>query len=348
MLTYEQLKDNKYIEYFQIKKRHDMREMTQEEIRECIQRENELMKPYMNRYENPFMHIHNFADKHIRMFTSEDEIVVQEKIDGSNAHFIVTEDGFECCGNNFILNEMNHLDGFWYWCRDNVEKVNAKYQGVSIYGEWLTPHHCEYPVDKYGEFYVFDVMENDQYWMQDRVEQLAIDCDLKYAPVLYHGKFESWKHLMSFVGQTQMSGTKGEGVVVKNQTRLNSSMYEFYIKIVDVEFQETNKSRQTIKTVNLKKVFEMEEQLSLSKSIVTVPRVRKAIFKLVESNELPAIWSTINAGEVARVVKRYVYNDCVREEPEVVAKIGKSFGRHCGNLVLEVVEELQKELKCSP
>jgi len=64
---------------------------------------------------------------------------------------------------------------------------------------------------------------------------------------------------------------------------------------------------------------------------------------LVDSKELPATWEALRVGEVATVVKRYIYNDCVREEPETVAKIGKSFGRYCGNLVTEIVEELQKD-----
>ena len=346
MITYEQLKDNKYIEYFNIKKQHDLQGLTKEELMEHFQREKERMRPYMIKYDNQFMHINNFADRHVHMFTSDDEIVVQEKIDGANSHFIVTDGGFECFGNNYVLNEVNNLEGFWYWCRDNFEKVISKYYGVSIYGEWLTPHHCEYPIDKYGEFYVFDVIDSDgKYWTQDRVEQLTIDCGFNYAPVLYRGKFESWKHLMSIVGTTKFGGSKGEGVVVKNQTRLNSKRYEFYIKIVDVEFQETNALRKVIKTVDLDKAAELEEKVNLTKSIVTVPRVRKMLLKLISENHLPSTWYKWETNQIVPMVKRAVYNDCVREEPEITAKIGKVFGKYCNTIVRDIIIEMQKEMK---
>ena len=60
----------------------------------------------MHRYENPFMNIPSYADKFFGMFSEEDDIVVQEKIDGSNSHIRVTKDGVTCYGNNYILNEI--------------------------------------------------------------------------------------------------------------------------------------------------------------------------------------------------------------------------------------------------
>lgn len=343
MEWYEKLKDNKYFEFFEVKKQKDRGHLTREELFQEFAKEKKEMEPYMLKYENPFMNIPNFEEKFLFMFSKEDNIVVQEKIDGSNTHVNVCGDDFQCYSNNYKLNSKNHLQGFWYWCRDHVAQVPKQYHGLEIYGEWLVPHHCEYPVDRYGNFYVFDVMENGEYWTQDKVEALAKECNFTYAPVLYSGKFESWKSIMSFVGMTRLGGSQGEGVVVKNQTTLNSTEKQFYIKIVDVAFQETNKARKVIKTVNMDRVLQMEEELLLSESIVTLPRVRKIILKLVDSTELPGEWNALDEIELLKIVKTYVFKDCIKEEKEVTDKIGKMFGKYCNDLTLKCIQQLKKE-----
>ena len=342
MNMYEKLKDNPYIEYFDVKKKYDRRDMLREELREEYMHENERMKLYMNRYDNPFMNIPSYEDKMFRMFSKGDDIVIQEKIDGSNTHINVTGDGYTCYSNNYILNENNHLQGFWYWCRDHYVQVPQQYHGLDIYGEWLVPHHCEYPAERYGVFYVFDVMEHGNYWPQSSVEQLAKDCGFTYVPVFYHGEFQSWKHLMSYVGKTDLGGNKGEGIVVKNQSLLNSKKGQFYMKIVDVEFQETNRSRRVVKTVNMNRVLEMEEILMLTESIVTGPRVRKIILKQVEDGLLPAEWNVLDEQEILKVIKVEVITDCMKEEKEIVDKIGKNFGRYCIDRCLVLIKELKQ------
>lgn len=340
---YEKLKDNPYFQYFSVKTQYEKRNVPRAELMEYFAQENKRMAPYMCPYENPFMNIMNYEDKMFFMFSKDDEIVVQEKIDGSNAHLNVSEDEFQCYGNRYILNEHNNLQGYWFWCRDHFQQVTDRYFGLDIYGEWLVPHHCSYPAERYGEFYVFDVMENGNYWTQDKVEKLAVDCGFQYAPVFYRGTFESWKHLMSFVGMTGLGGEKGEGIVVKNQTTINSAKKQFYIKIVDEEFQETNKSRKEIKTVDMDKVLELERQIYLAESIVTVPRVRKILLKLVDSKELPSSWDVLTDTEIKKIVKPYVYKDCMKEEQDIVAEIGRRFGKYCDELTLQAIRKLKEE-----
>lgn len=339
---YEKLKGNKYFEFFEVKKKHDREGLSKEELYKEYDKEIVELEPYKDKYENPFMHIKSFEDKLFSMFSQSDEIVIQEKIDGSNTHITVEDNSFKCYSSNFILNEKVNLQGFWYWCKDHYMQVPKKYWGIDIYGEWLVPHHCEYPAEKYGDFYVFDVMENGEYWSQDKVEELARECGFSYAPILYRGTFESWKHLMSFVGQTRLGGTKGEGIVVKNQTRLNSKTSQFYIKIVDVEFQETNKSRKVIKTVNMGRVLKMEEELLLSNSIVTLPRVRKIILKLIDNKELPSDWGILDDKSLLKVIKPYVYKDCIKEEKEIVDKVGNLFGKYCNDITLSLIKTLKE------
>lgn len=344
MKMYELLKDNPYFEYLDVKKKYDMRHLSRDECMAIFRKEKEAIAPYMNRYENQFVNIPNFDVRYIEMFDREDDIVVQEKIDGSNAHINVSDNGFTCYGNNYILNEHNHLQGFWYWCSKNYVSIPEKYYGLDIYGEWLVPHHCEYPASGYTDFYVFDVMEDGKYWSQDKVEELAKECNYSYAPVLYKGKFESWKHLVSFVGKTMLGGRKGEGIVVKNQSKLNSAKEQFYIKIVDVEFQETNKSRKEIKTVDMEKILKIEEDRLYAESIVTLPRVRKIVLKLIEANELPKDPGVMEEKALIGIVKSHVIRDCMKEEKEITDKLVGKFGKYCNDILVKMIPELIKNM----
>lgn len=273
------------------------------------------------------------------MFDKDDDIVIQEKVDGSNSHIIANETGFESYSNNCILNENNHLKGFYFWCKEHYKQIPDKYFGLSIYGEWLTPHHCRYPVGAYGEFYVFDVMENGRYWEQSDVNKLAEECGFTYVPTFYVGKFQSWKHLMSFVGRTDLGGEKGEGIVVKNNSTLNSERTS-YIKIVDVEFQETNVSRDVVKTVNMDEVLKVEHFHELIDGIITEARVRKIILKNVDSEILPVSWGSLSEDEIFNAIRSDVVQDCIKEEKEIVDMIGKRFGAFAMKRIKTVIKQL--------
>lgn len=341
---YTLLKDNPYFDYFSIKKEYECQGLTREELLTIWKQEEEKLKPFMWRYENPFMKIRHFDEKYFNFYNLYDNIIIQEKIDGSNTHVNVSDiNTFKAYGQNFELNEMNHLNGFWYYMRDNYRKIPNKYYGLDIYGEWLVPHYCDYPVDKYGEFYIFDVMENGKYWTQDRVELLAYECGFYYAPVLYKGSFKSWKHVMSFVGSTALGGDKGEGVVVKNQTKLNSNG-PFYVKIVSPEYQEVMAKRDKVKMVNMDKILTLEELRNLTKSVVTLNRVRKILFKLVDNGEISVNWKSLDNSQFSKKLCSAVYRDILNEEPEVIKKVGKNFGNFCKEFTLEAVEDLRLNL----
>ena len=108
---YHMLKSNLYFQYFRVKEQYERRDMSREELLELYRKENERQAAYMEGYENPFMNIMNYEDKLFSMFSRDDSIVVQEKIDGCNAHLKVLDDTFKCYGNRYILNEYHHLQG---------------------------------------------------------------------------------------------------------------------------------------------------------------------------------------------------------------------------------------------
>lgn len=338
---YEALKENEYFQYFSIKSEWENRNKSPEQLKAEYNQQKTLHAANTERYENPFVNIQSFEMKHFNQFNKNDHIVIQEKIDGSNAHVVREGDSFQAFSNHLVLNEVQNLQGFYFWVKEHYQQIPSKYEGLSVYGEWLTPHHCWYPANCFGEFYVFDVMDSDgKYWKQGRVEELAAECGFQYAPVLYDGEFQDWRHVASLVGKTLLGGEKGEGVVVKNQNILNKQSSVFYVKVVSKEFQETNKARQVIKTLPMDEICKQEETKEEACSIVTKARVRKMLLQCIDNGELSPNWKSLSVNEVTKLVKRWVYKDCLKEEKETMDSIGKVFGKYCNDLTKQHLQEL--------
>lgn len=126
-----------------------------------------------------------------------------------------------------------------------------------------------------------------EYLPQDNVKEIISKLNLTYVPVFYEGKFISWEHCMSFVGKTEFGGEYGEGIVIKNQTKLNdtNNRSPYYIKIVGEKFTETKGHK--VKAVDSDKFRTMEENKALAETIVTEARVRKLLNKFVDEGVLP-------------------------------------------------------------
>ncbi len=137
--------------------------------------------------------------------------------------------------------------------------------------------------------------------------------------------------------------TKGEGVVVKDQTYLNKQASVFYVKVVSEEFQETNKARQVIKTFPLDQICKQEKAQESACSIVTKARVRKMLLQCIDNGEMSPNWKSLSVNEVTKVVKGRVYKDCLKEEKEMVESIGSAFGKYCNNLTKQYLQELRTE-----
>ena len=155
----------------------------------------------------------------------------------------------------------------------------------------------------------------------EMVEKLG----LTYVPVFYQGPFQNWEQIEAMVGKTALGGEYGEGVVVKNMSRLNdpNEKLPFYTKIVGENFAEKKRITRT----HVGDVSAGAKRQELADSIVVVARVRKLILKLVDEKELSENWKEVETEEtLARKLTRGVYYDCVKEEPEIVKQIGKQFG----------------------
>jgi len=295
-----------------------------------------------------FMDIERIKENNVNSFEKGNYIVIQEKIDGANAaiRYDFETDMIIAQSRKNILGLENSLRGFWKWWQTlNKELVKSVLGNTLIaFGEWLVPHSVKYPEEKYNHAYFYDVynIETESYLPQNKVKEIVSKLGLTYVPVFYEGEFVSWEHCLSFVGKTDFGGEYGEGIVVKNQTKLNdtNNRSPYYIKIVGEKFTETKGHK--VKPVDPDKLKTMEENKALAETIVTEARVVKLLNKFVDEQILPENWGAKEMSIVAKNLTKAVYEDCIKEEPEVVKQIS-DFGRTANSIAMGIARKIMEE-----
>lgn len=294
-----------------------------------------------------FMDIQRLKEGFADDFRPGDEIVIQEKFDGSNASFRydVETGKLVAFSRRQTLNPLdNTLSGFYNY----IQSLNADefkdYPDYVVFGEWSGARNAiiYYP-ECTKKWYVFDIYDvNEQvYLQQSEVKKFAEEHGLDYINTYYVGPFISWDHVMSFMG-TSAYGDIQEGIIVKNQTRLNdpNTRLPFVVKIVGEKFHEIKKTNHAKKVVDPKKLQERAAAQELTESIVTRRRVEKELYKMRDDGIIPADWCEKDMKTVARELPSRIYQDCIKEEPETVTEIGQFFGKFCSSTAMKYARNI--------
>lgn len=277
--------------------------------------------------------IEYFKDDMIYDFTPGDDIVIQEKIDGSNASFIYDEvcDGIIAFSRNYVLDSENTLRGFWNWTQqlDKALIKNVLGTRLKVFGEWLTKHTVAYPAERYNHFYCFDVWdtENNSWLSQNESMEIAKKLGLTYVPVFYTGKFTRWSDVKCYIGRTDLGGEEGEGIVVKNMTNFN------YTKLVSEKFLETHAPKRRQAGEKQHEVqTQLSENMKLAQAVVTRARIEKILHKMVDDGLIPENWGRNEMSVIMQNLGKLVYDDCIKEEPESVGRI-EGFGKAANKII---------------
>lgn len=305
-----------------------------------------------------YLDIERCKQKYAETFNVGENIVIQEKIDGSNASIRYDEESgtLKAFSRRLELNSENTLNGFW----DYVQSLNTiAFKEVLgsryiVFGEWMGAKHAiKYPEDVYGKFWMFDVWDTqtEQYLPYEETRAFygrLIACGNKekkfnFVPVFYIGKFESWEKTMELVGKTEVGAEpSGEGIVIKRQDCLDSksSRLPFYVKIVSEQFSEVHKSKKQ-KAIDPAAIAKKEANVALAATIVTQQRVQKMLYKFIEDGLLPQDWDEHNLKDISKILPNAIYRDCVKEESETVQQI-EDFGKVAAKLSMSIVRDLIK------
>ncbi len=297
--------------------------------------------------QNRYMDIKRLKPTFSDGFEKGDNIVVQEKIDGANfsIRYDESDNSIKAFSRKTKLDYNNNLRGAWEWSQKLDVELVKKVLGnnLILFMEWLVPHSVPYPNEIYHNAFCYDIYNTntEEYLPQNMVEEKVNKLGLIYVPVFYKGDFISWKHIENFVGKTELGGEYGEGVVVKNQTKLNNpnTRMPFYTKIVCERFCET-KAYKISKPVDANKLAKRERILTLVESVVTVARVQKILHKLVDENIIPEDWSAKDMKTIAQNLSHEVYYDCLKEEFNIVEEVGESFGKFASSTAMKIVRDI--------
>ena len=226
-----------------------------------------------------FMDIQRLKEGYADGFVPGDLIVIQEKFDGSNAaaRYDAETGKMVAFSRRHTLDQNNTLNGFYNY----VQELNPEdYKDVPdyvIFGEWSGARNAiiYYP-ENTKKWYVFDIYDvrEEKYLPQSEVKAFAETHGLTYINTFYVGPFVSWEHVQSFMDHPGY-GEIQEGIVIKNQTRLNdpNSRLPFVVKIVGDKFHEVAKMNHVKKIQDPQKLQERTEAQELVKSVVTRRRV---------------------------------------------------------------------------
>src|SRR5699024_1968197 len=114
-------------------------------------------------------------------------LVVQEKLDGSNASFTVDNGELQCFSRRKKINEKETLNAFYGWVHENIqEDVFDCLEDYIIFGQWLVKHKIQYKEECYKEFYVFDVYDKEEkaYLSLKNMHRIASYLELKTVKTL--------------------------------------------------------------------------------------------------------------------------------------------------------------------
>ena len=305
-----------------------------------------------------YLDIERCKQKYAETFNVGEDIVIQEKIDGSNASICYDEESgtLKAFSRRLELSADNTLNGFWDYVQtlnlDTFKEIlGSRY---IVFGEWMGAKHAiKYPENVYGKFWMFDVWDTqtEQYLPYEETRSFydkLIACGnednkFNFVPVFYIGKFESWEKTSELVGRTEVGAEPtGEGIVIKRQNCLDSksSRLPFYVKIVSEQFSEVHKSKKQ-KAIDPEAIAKKEANLALAATIVTPQRVQKMIYKFIEDGLLPQDWDEHNLRDVSKILPNAIYQDCVKEENETVQQV-EDFGKVAAKLSMSIVRDLIK------
>ena len=279
--------------------------------------------------------------KNTGAFEPGDIIQITTKIDGANASIAwdETTGKLEIFSRTNLLDSPGALRGFYDYVKTEVEpeflkRMNSDFPSLKeyvIFGEWCVGHTIkDYNKEWFNKWRVYDIWDktNQCYLLQNIVEAICEDFGFEYIEELYYGPFISWEHCKSFLNKSTAYGPTQEGIVIKNQSKLGiNNKYPCYLKIVNTAFAEHQHSKKEKKPIDPLEDLEKQNAANLASTIITEARIRKLILKLIDEAKLPSELKPTDMSAIMKLLPKYVFDDVIKEEKEVVVQLGKFAGK---------------------
>ena len=192
--------------------------------------------------------------QHIEKFGSEETDGINKgmcyvfpKIDGTNAQLWMDE-GLHAGSRKRELSIDSDNAGFYEWAQkqENILSFFQSYPHLRLYGEWLVPHSLRtYRDDAWNKFYVFDVMNGDDYLSYDEYKPILEKFNIEYIPLLAKIENPTHEELVELLDKNtyliEEGKGVGEGIVIKNYAYKNKFGRTTWAKIVKSDFRNIKK-----------------------------------------------------------------------------------------------------------
>lgn len=280
------------------------------------------------------------------VFNEGDIITVTEKIDGANASFKFDGDKVLAFSRNNPLDESNNLGGFYQWVQTYIDPAKIL-EGCIYFGEWLNPHKVKYAPAHTKTFILFAIFNEftQEYVNFSMVKDEARRLNFKLVPVFYEGEYQSYEHLQSFVGNTELGGTlggedTGEGIVVVNYDYKDRNGEQIFTKMVIDKFREV----QHQKAPRDPNTPESVEALWV-KDNMTVARVEKMLHKLVDEGIIEEEFGIEDMGTILKNINRRLIDDMLKEEVDYLPEgyeqkeIGRAVAAKSPAIIKEIIKD---------
>lgn len=63
--------------------------------------------------------------------------------------------------------------------------------------------------------------------------------------------------------------------------------------------------------------------------------MEKELYKMRDEGVIPQEWNEKDMGMIAKLLPRRIYDDCMKEESDVVLQIGENFGKFCSSTCMK-------------
>jgi hypothetical protein len=234
-----------------------------------------------------------------------DDVLCEEKIDGSQFSFGRFEGELKCRSKGATLN-VDYPEKMFSVAVETAKLLDLK-EGWTYRAEYLLkPKHNALAYDRTPNknLILFDVNTGEEEYMSYEDKQAEAErIGLEVVPILFEGKVDSPEHLLSFLERTSiLGGQKIEGVVVKNYHRFGQDKKVLMGKYVSEAFKEVHSASWKESNPSVKDVIQ-----TLIISLKTPARWNKAIQHLQESGTL-----TDSPRDIGELIKE-VHNDIKKE-----------------------------------
>lgn len=269
-------------------------------------------------------------------------VVIQEKLDGSNASFTMENGELKAFSRRKELDEEENLRGFYQYitdkAKDFTQSQKEALERYIVFGEWLIKGKLKYREDNLWSFFMFDVYdkEENRYLKHEELVTFVVDKSFVnhfssvYMTVIYPDEMQlvndKIDELMKYSARVE-DNNPGEGLVVKCLMESNDCY-----KFITPEYREVKSIRpKTNKT----------QTEHLVDYAITKPRMQKMINRAIDENRLTYDDLYIqNFSKVMKEVGSEYVDDILEEEMEnMIKSIKKRIGKRSALILREILME---------